>query len=190
MTIIALILCVVFALTYGVGNPSCQRPIALTTTVTDRFPPSFTPSMPTRPKEAEKCRKEEEAMARAMLEREKEAAAQQLEEEAAKATAAAVMMQPTVVSPPPASNLITLLTGHVGQDTNGTKEDGMALTAMDNEVSGENGKPPKQKKIRLSKLNKEEKDYDQERATQLGLEAGQRRHPSSYSPPPGTSIQV
>jgi hypothetical protein len=68
------------------------------------------------------------------------------------------MMQPTVVSPPPASNLNTLLTGHVGQDTDGTKEDGMALTAMDNKVSGENGKPPKQKKIRKSKLNKEEKD--------------------------------
>jgi hypothetical protein len=68
------------------------------------------------------------------------------------------MMQPTVVSPPPASNLNTLLTGHVGQDTDGTKEDGMALTAMDNEVSGENGKPPKQKKIRKLKLNKEEKD--------------------------------
>ncbi len=67
-------------------------------------------------------------------------------------------MQPTVVSPPPALNLNTLLTGHVGQDTNGTKEDGTALTAMDNKVSGENGKPPKQKKIRKSKLNKEEKD--------------------------------
>ncbi len=63
-----------------------------------------------------------------------------------------------VVSPPPASNLNTLLAGHVGQDTNGTKEDGAALTAMDNKVSGENGKPPKQKKIRKSKLNKEEKD--------------------------------
>jgi hypothetical protein len=29
---------------------------------------------------------------------------------------------------------------------------------MDNKVSGENGKSPKQKKIRKSKLNKEEKD--------------------------------
>jgi hypothetical protein len=92
-----------------------------------------------------------------MLEREKDAAAQHLQEEGAKATAAAGMMQPTVVSPPPAFNLNTLLTGHVGQ-TNRTKEDGVALTAMDNKVSGENGKPPKQKKIRKSKLNKEEKD--------------------------------
>jgi hypothetical protein len=75
MTIIALILCVVFALKYGIGDPSCQRPIALTATVTDRFPPSFTPSMPTRSKEAEKCRKEEEAMTRATLEREKDAVA-------------------------------------------------------------------------------------------------------------------
>jgi hypothetical protein len=154
MTIIALILCVLFALKYGVGDPSCQQPIALTTTVTDRFPPSFTPSMPTRSKEATKHRKEEEAMARTMLEREKDAAARCLQEEAAKATAAAGMMQPMVVSPLPASNLNTLLTGHVGQDTGGTKEDGAALTAMDVKVSGENGKPPKQKKIRKSKLNK------------------------------------
>jgi hypothetical protein len=78
ITIIALIQCIVFALTYGVGDLSRQRPIALTATVTDRFPPSFTPCMPTCSKEAEKRRKEEEAMARAMLEREKEAVAQQL----------------------------------------------------------------------------------------------------------------
>jgi hypothetical protein len=158
ITIIALILCVVFALKYGVGDPSRQQPIALTATVTDRFPPSFTPSMPTCLKEAKKRRKEEEAMARAMLEREKEAEERCLQEEAAKATAAAGMMQPTVVSPPPSLNLNTLLTGHVRQDTDGTKEDGATLTAMDNKVSGENGKPPKQKKIRKSKLNKEEKD--------------------------------
>ncbi len=94
----------------------------------------------------------------ATLEREKEAAARQLQEEAAKATAAAGMMQPMVVSPPPASNLNTLLTGHVGQDTDGTKEDGKVLSAMDDKVSGENSKPLKQNKIRKSKLNKEEKD--------------------------------
>ena len=96
-------------------------------------------------------------MARATLEREKEAAARRFQEEAAKATAAAGMMQPTVVSPPPTSNLNTLLTNHVGQDTDGTKEDGAALTAMDDKVSGENGKPPKQKKIGKLKLNKEDK---------------------------------
>jgi hypothetical protein len=158
ITIITLILCVVFALKYGVGYPSRQQPIALTVTVTDHFPPSFTLSMPTCSKEAKKRRKEKEAMARATLEREKDAAARRLQEEAAKATVAAGMMQPMVVSPLPASNLNTLLTGHVGRDTNGTKEDGAALTAMDNKVSGENGKPPKQKKIRKLKLNKEEKD--------------------------------
>ncbi len=97
-------------------------------------------------------------MAQAMLEREKESAAQKLQEEAAKATAAAGMMQPMVVSPPSASNLNSLLTGHVGQDTNGTKEEGTALNAKDDEVHGDNGKPPKQKKTRKSKLNKEEKD--------------------------------
>jgi hypothetical protein len=68
------------------------------------------------------------------------------------------MMQPTVVSPPPGLNLNTLLTDHVGQNTDGTKEDGTGLTAMDDKVSGENGKPPKQKKIKKSKLNKEEKN--------------------------------
>ncbi len=67
-------------------------------------------------------------------------------------------MQPTVVSPPSALNLNSLLTGHVGQDTDGTKEEGTALNAKDNKVSRDNGKPPKQKKTRKSKSNKEEKD--------------------------------
>jgi hypothetical protein len=68
ITIIALILCIIFALKYGIGDPSHQQPIALTATVTNRFPPSFTLSMPTHLKEAEKHRKEEEAMVCAMLE--------------------------------------------------------------------------------------------------------------------------
>jgi hypothetical protein len=114
--------------------------------------------MPTRLKEAEKRKKEEEAMVQATLEREKEAAARQLQEEAAKATAAAGMMQLMVVSPPSTSNLNSLLTGHVGQDTNGTKEEGTALNAKDDKVSGDNGKPPKQKKTRKSKSNKKGKD--------------------------------
>jgi hypothetical protein len=55
-------------------------------------------------------------------------------------------------------NLNSLLTGHVGQDTDGTKEEGTALNAKDNKVSRDNGKPPKQKKTRKTKSNKDEKD--------------------------------
>ncbi len=131
-------------------------------------------------------------MVRATLEREKEAVAQQLQEEAAKATAAAGMMQPTVVSPPSASNLNSLLTGRVGQDTDGTKEDGTALNAKDNEVSGDNGKPPKQKKTRKPKSNKEEKDDVATKKEQrsLALKQGSIAVTFSYAPPPGTSLQV
>jgi hypothetical protein len=73
ITIIALILCIVFALTYGIDNPSCQQTIALTTPDTNCLPHSSATSMPTRLKEAERHRKEEEAMAKATLERVKEA---------------------------------------------------------------------------------------------------------------------
>jgi hypothetical protein len=77
--------------------------------------------MPTCSKEAKRRRKEEEAMAKATLEREKEAAVRQLQEEAAMATTASGKMPRLVVSPPSAWNLNSLLTGHVGQDTDGTK---------------------------------------------------------------------
>jgi hypothetical protein len=115
--------------------------------------------MPTRLKEADRRRKEEEAMARATLEREKEAAARQLQEEAEKAAVSAGLLPPPVVSPPSALNLTSLLTGHIGQDADGSKmEEEPVLNAMDDNVRVKTGKPKKQKKTKKSKLNKDAKD--------------------------------
>ncbi len=98
-------------------------------------------------------------MARATLEREKEAAAQQLQEEAEKAAVSAGLLPPPVVSPPSALNLTSLLTGHVGQDADGSKaEEELVLHAMDDNIRVETSKPKKQKKTKKTKPNKDAKD--------------------------------
>ena len=86
--------------------------------------------MPMRSKEAANCRKEEETMAAATLLREKGAAKRCMQEEAAAAqvTLTATPMAsgtvlPLVVSPPLATNLNSLLTGHVGQESMSTHKD-------------------------------------------------------------------
>jgi hypothetical protein len=84
------------------------------------------------------------------------------------AIAAAGIMQPTVVYPPSASNLNFRLTGHVGQDTKGMKEDGTALNAMEDKVSRDIGKPLKQKTTRKTKSNKDEKDDGASKREQRG----------------------
>jgi hypothetical protein len=115
--------------------------------------------MLTRLKEADRRRKEEEAMARATLEREKEAAARQLQEEVEKAAVSAGLLPPPVVSPPSALNLTSLLTGHIGQDADGSKtEEEPVLDAMDNNVRVKTSKPKKQKKTKKTKPNKDAKD--------------------------------
>jgi hypothetical protein len=115
--------------------------------------------MPTRSKEANRRRKEEEAMAQATLEREKEAASQQLQEEAEKAAVSVGLLPLPVVSPPSASNLTSLLTGHVGQDADGSKtEEEPVLDVMDDDARVETGKPKKQKKTKKTKPNKDVKD--------------------------------
>ncbi len=98
-------------------------------------------------------------MARATLEREKEVAAQQLQEEAKKAAVSAGLLPPPVVSPPSASNLTSLLTGHIGQDADGLKtEEEPVLNAMDDDVRVKTGKPKKHKKTKKTKPNKDAKD--------------------------------
>ncbi len=98
-------------------------------------------------------------MVRATLEREKEAVAQQLQEEAEKAAVSAGSLPLPVVSPPSTSNLTSLLTGHVGQDADGSKtEEEPVLNAMDNNVRVETGKPKRQKKTKKTKPNKDAKD--------------------------------
>ncbi len=94
--------------------------------------------MLTRSKGAEMRRKEEEAMALATLAREKEAPKRQLQEEEAAAPAASGMALPLVVSPPSALNLNSLLTGHIGQESERAQEDGIASKAMKADLANAN----------------------------------------------------
>jgi hypothetical protein len=148
ITIIALALCIIFFLNY------CFDKLLIDTSAIKCLPHSPAPNMPTCYKEATERWKEEEAMAKATLEREKEAARRQLQEKEAAATATSRLVPPSVVFPPSASNLNSLLTGHVSQDTNGTQEDGTAPTAMEDDIINSTRKPPKQKKPKKSKLCK------------------------------------
>jgi hypothetical protein len=104
--------------------------------------------MPTRSKGAKMRGKEEEAMALASLAREKEAAKRQLQEEEAAAPAASGVVLPLVVSPPSALNLNSLLTGHVGQESERVQEDGIASKAMEADLANDTGKPPKKEGIK------------------------------------------
>jgi hypothetical protein len=171
IAIIALILCIGFFPTYCVDNPSCQarqQPTALNAPDTDRLPYSPASIMPTRSQEAKMCRKEEEAMAKATLEREKAAAARQLQEEKAMTTAATGLVPPSVVSPPSVSNLNSLLTGYIGRVTKRSQEDGTTLNAMGNNIINDTSKPPKQKKPKKSKSSKDNKEDGATKREQRG----------------------
>jgi hypothetical protein len=123
-TIINIVCITVLLVIFFASQLLCQQdniPDALNTTCFVHLPAL---NMPTCSKEAVNRRKEEEMMAAATLAREKEAAKRRIQEEAATAqvtlTAApmasgAVLL--LVVSPPLATNLNSLLTGHVGQES-------------------------------------------------------------------------
>jgi hypothetical protein len=103
------------------------------------------------------CRKEEEAMVEATLAREKEAPERRLQEEEGAAPAASGVALPLVVFPPSASNLNSLLTGHVGQESERAQEDRIALKAMEEDSANNTRKPPKKKESKKSKISKEGK---------------------------------
>ncbi len=90
-------------------------------------------------------RKEEEVMALATFAREKEAAKRRLQEEEAAVPAASGVALPLVVSPPSASDLNSLLTGHVGQESERAQEDGITSKAMEVDSANDTSKPPKKK---------------------------------------------
>jgi hypothetical protein len=140
------------------GQPPCQQvttPNTLDSNQSFYYLPFI---MPTRSKEVKRRKKEEEAMAVAMLQKEKEATKRLQREEEAKAAAALAVSAteevhwmvaieqaalPPVVSPPSASNLNSLLTGHVGQDGETSTENG-SLAVADNEAQ-DTSKSPKKK---------------------------------------------
>jgi hypothetical protein len=66
------------------GHPVCQESITLNTLDSDQSVNYLTVIMPTCSRELKKCRKEEEAMVAAMLQKEKEAAERLQQEEESK----------------------------------------------------------------------------------------------------------
>jgi hypothetical protein len=127
--------------------------------------------MPTRSKKAEAHKKEEEAMAAATLQWAKEAAARRQMEDIARTTAETLThQQPAVhqvintpsitppleaphtlvVSPPSATNLNSLLSGHVGQEDLGVDADTSTIT-KDSEATKEKSASSTKKKMKKSK---------------------------------------
>jgi hypothetical protein len=165
-----LVLCIsVHLITCYIDQPYCQQVTVLNAPDSNRslHPPA--PNMPTRSKGAKMHRKEEEAMALATLAREKEAAKRQLQEEEAAVPAASGVALPSVVSPPSASNLNSLLTGHVGQESERAQEDGIASKAMEADLANNTGKPPKKKESKKYKISKEGKKDNANKRDQHGL---------------------
>ncbi len=100
-------------------------------------------------------------MAAAMLQKEKEAAERLQQEEELKVAAVLalsatkeVQTLPLVVSPPSAPNLTSLLTGHVGQESETVPENGNTLTAVDTVVDEISKSPMKKKSKNLNPIKK------------------------------------
>jgi hypothetical protein len=154
-TIINIVCIAVLLIIFFAIQLPCQQdniPDALNTTCFVHLPAL---NMPTRSKEAANCRKEEETMAAGTLMREKEAAKRCMQEEAAAAqvtlTAAPMALGavlPSVVSPLLATNLNSLLSGHVGQESVSVHKDGIALTSMEEDLANSTDEITKNKKQR------------------------------------------
>jgi hypothetical protein len=146
MTNSALVLCIsVLLITCYVDQPYCQQVTILNAPDSNQLLHPPAPNMLTCSKGAKMHRKEEEAMALATLAREKEAAKRRLQEEEAAVHVASGVVQLSVVPPPSASNLNSLLTGHVGQESERAQEDGIVSKAMEADLASNTGKPPKKK---------------------------------------------
>jgi hypothetical protein len=113
-------------------------------------------------------------MAAATLARGKEATKRHMQEEAAAAqvTLTAVptalgAVLPLVVSPPLATNLSSLLTGHVGQESVSAHKDGIASTSMEEDSANSTDKITKNKKGKKVKSSKDNKKTKQQIATDV-----------------------
>jgi hypothetical protein len=74
------------------------------------------------------------------------------------APAASGVVLPLVIPPPSASNLNSLLTGHVSQESERAQEDGgIASKGMEEHSANDISKPPKKKESKKSKISKEGK---------------------------------
>jgi hypothetical protein len=116
------------------------------------------PSCTTRTRDAARRHQEDEAMAAATLQKEKDAAKKEglkavIEKDNLNAAANTILPHeplPTVVSPPSAPNLNSLLTGHVGQEVGTQVADGtiamdMDINTQDDEQVDDKVKSPKKR---------------------------------------------
>jgi hypothetical protein len=137
------------------------------------------PSRTTRgSQEAVRRRQEDEAMAAATLQKEKDAAktdglkaANEDNSNVAVNANSPHVLLPSVVSPPSAPNLTSLLTGHIGQEV-GTQADnnGMATVTVGNtqvDVHGDDNvkSPTKKKRRKKTKSTKEDKSTKRDRSS-------------------------
>jgi hypothetical protein len=125
---------------------------------------SFTPQCPLRimpsrttrsTQEAVRRRQDEEAMATAILQKEKTAAKTDgLKAANGDDTNPTQVPLPSVVSPPSAPNLTSLLNGHVGQEVGNQASSDMDIITQDVEQVEDSAKSPKKKEIKKNEVNK------------------------------------
>jgi len=126
--------------------------------------------------EAARRRQEDEAMAAATLQKEKDAAkndglkaANEGNPNVAVDTNSPHVPLPTVVSPLSAPNLTSLLTGHIGQEVGTQAADNviamdMGINTQDDKQVNDNVKSPKKKKSKKVKSTKEDKSMKRDRS--------------------------
>jgi hypothetical protein len=145
---------------------------------TPPYPLQIMPSHTTRTKEAARRHQEDEAMAAATLQKEKDAAKKDglkavIEKDNLNAVADMNLPQeplPMVVSPPSAPNLTSLLTGHIGQEVgtpaaDDTTAKDMDINTQDDEQVDDNVKSPKKNKSKKVKSTKENKSSKRNRSS-------------------------
>ena len=126
---------------------------------TSQCPPRIMPSRTTRATDATRRRQEDEAMAAATLQKEKEA---RLKKDGSHDDIVNSNPRPSMVSPPAAPNLNSLLTGHTGQDVEKPAEE--TGTATEEDQADDNVKSPKKKKVKKSKAAKDDKPAKRDRS--------------------------
>jgi hypothetical protein len=124
------------------------------------------PSRTTRStRDAAKRRQDDEAMAAAILQKETNAekndGLKAANEDDMNPTQAPL---PSVVSPPSAPNLISLLTGHVGQEVGNQASSDMDINSQDVKQVEDSVKSPKKKKSKKVKSTKEDTSTKRDRS--------------------------
>ena len=124
-------------------------PFCISSSSTPLCPLRIMPSRATRSaQEAAKRRQDDEAMAAAILQKEKYVAREDGNLIAAIEANPTQVPPPLVVSPPSAPNLTSLLTGYVGQEVGNQVSSDMDINSQEVEQVKESAKSPKKKKTK------------------------------------------